>query len=188
MTARTFSPRFLFLTITILIAAFSRILPHPYNFTPIGAIALFGGALFPDKKVAFAIPLISMVLSDIFLQLISGIGWHNTILYVYGSFILITFIGIYLRRNICARNIILASLVSSILFFLITNFGVWVVSRFKGGLQGLIATYALGIPFYNNDIFGSFLFNTIAGDLFYCSVLFGGFYLVQLKFPALAKA
>lgn len=188
MNAISFTPRFLFLVIAILLAAFSRIFPHPPNFTPIAAMALFGGACFNDKRVAFIVPLISMALSDFTLHFISGIGWHSTILYVYASFILITCIGIYLRRNMCVRNVILGSLISSIIFFLITNFGVWATEGFTGGFSGLVTIYVLGIPFYNNDIFGSFLFNTVAGDLFYCAILFGSFYVARLKFPVLAKA
>lgn len=188
MNSGTFTPRFFFITIAILLAAFSRILPHPFNFTPIAAMALFGGACFTDRRLAFAVPLLSMAMSDIALQLIAGIGWHNTIIYVYVSFILITLIGMYIRHNVRTGNIIAASLISSILFFLITNFGVWAAGGFAGGLQGLAKTYALGIPFYNNEIFGSFFFNTVAGDLFYCGILFGSLYLAQLRFPALAKA
>lgn len=181
------TPRFLFIASAILLAAISRVLPHPFNFTPIAAMALFGGALLTDKRIAFIIPLLAMVISDLLLELISGIGWHNTILYVYASFVLITFIGIYMRKNLKAGNIILASLVSSILFFLITNFGVWAADGFKFGLSGLLTAYLAGIPFYNHELFGSFFFNTLAGDLFYCGILFGSFYFVRLKFPVLAK-
>ncbi|MEK6614790.1 MAG: DUF6580 family putative transport protein [Bacteroidota bacterium] len=179
---------FLFITIAILLAAISRVIPHPFNFTPIGAMALFGGVCFTDKRLAFILPLLAMFLSDYLLELVSGIGFHTTIIYVYASFVLITFIGIIIRNNIKAGNIILASLISSILFFLITNFGVWAAGGFEFGLSGLLTTYLAGIPFYNNEIFGSFFFNTIAGDLFYCGILFGSFYFARSKFPALAKA
>ena len=187
MKSTIFTPRFLFITIAILLAAISRVLPHPFNFTPIAAMALFGGACFADKRLAFIVPLLAMVLSDLILELISGIGWHNTILYVYSSFILITFIGIYIRNNARTGTIILASLISSILFFLITNGGVWATGGFQFGLGGLVTTLLRGIPFYNNELFGSFFFNTIAGDLFYCGILFGSFYFAKTKFPVLAK-
>ena len=186
MKSKFFAPRFLFITIAILLAAMSRVLPHPFNFTPIAAMALFGGALFTDKGIAFIIPLLAMILSDLLLELIAGIGWHNTIIYVYASFVLITCIGIYIRNNARTGNIILASLISSILFFLITNGGVWAASGFQFGFGGLLTTLLAGIPFYNNEIFGSFFFNTIVGDLFYCGILFGSFYFARLKFPALA--
>jgi hypothetical protein len=188
MNSKIFTPRFFYITIAILLAAFSRILPHPFNFTPIAAMALFGGACFSDKRLAFAVPLLSMAISDVVLQIIAGTGWHNTILYVYVSFLFITLIGITIRQNIRAGNIIACSLISSILFFLVTNFGVWATSGFEGGLAGLIGVYALGIPFYNNELFGSFFFNTVAGDLFYNGILFGSLYLAKLRFPILARS
>jgi hypothetical protein len=188
MSSRIFTPRFFFISTAILLAAFSRVLPHPFNFTPIAAMALFGGACLANKRVAFIVPLAAMFISDSILQMISGIGWHNTILYVYASFAVITGIGIYMRNNAKAGNIILASLISSLLFFAVTNFGVWAAGGFENGLAGLAATYLLGVPFHNNDILGSFFFNTIAGDLFWSGVLFGGFYLARLRFPVLAKA
>ncbi|HEY4799466.1 MAG TPA: DUF6580 family putative transport protein [Bacteroidia bacterium] len=182
MQSKLFTPRFLFVTFAIVIAAISRLLPHPPNFTPIGAMALFGGACLTNKRIALALPLIAMLISDIL------IGFHNTMIYVYASFVLITFIGIYIRRNAKTSAIILASLISSVLFFLITNFGVWAAAGFENGPAGLLSTYALGIPFFNHNLFGSFFANTIAGDLFWNGVLFGSLYFAKLRFPVLAKA
>ena len=182
MQSKIFTPRFLFVTFAIVLAAISRILPHPPNFTPIAAMALFGGACFTDKRFAFIVPLLAMFISDCIL------GFHNTIIYVYASFVLITIIGIYIRHNAKAGNIILASLISSILFFAITNFGVWAAGGFAMGMKGLLSTYFIAIPFFNHSVFGSFFANTIMGDLFYCGILFGSFYLAKAKFPKLAKA
>lgn len=180
MESKSITPKFLFVTIAILIAAISRVLPHPPNFTPIAAMALFGGACLSNKKFAFIIPLLAMFISDCI------IGFHNTMIYVYASFILITFIGNYIRSNSRAGNIILASLVSSILFFIITNFGVWASGGFELGMKGLINIYLIAIPFYGNSMFGSFFANTIMGDLFYCGILFGSLYFAKSKFSALA--
>jgi|ERR1035437_9828045 hypothetical protein len=188
MKATIFTTRFLFITCAIVIAAISRVLPHPPNFTPIGAMALFGGACFANKKFAFIIPVLAMFISDCVLQLISGIGFHNTMIYVYASFVLITFIGIYIRNNSKAGNIILASLISSVLFFVITNFGYWAAGGFAMGMRGLLNTYLIAIPFYSNSIFGSFFANTIIGDMFYCGILFGSLYFAKSKFPALRTA
>ncbi len=188
MKSKIFTPRFVFITIAILLAAISRVLPHPSNFTPIAAMALFGGACFADKRIAFIIPLLAMAISDLLLEFIAGIGWHNTLLYVYASFILITCIGIYIRHNAKAGNIILASLVSSMLFFVITNGGVWAASGFQFGLNGLATALLAGIPFYNNEFFGSFFLNTVMGDLFFSGILFGSLYFAQARFPALARA
>ncbi|HET7819819.1 MAG TPA: DUF6580 family putative transport protein [Bacteroidia bacterium] len=176
------SPKFLFITITIFLAALSRLLPHPFNFTPIGAMALFGGAYFSNKKLSFIIPLVAMFASDCL------IGFHNTILYVYVSFILITFIGIFISNKINAKNIILASLTSSFLFFIISNLGVWMSDSTSHGMIGLFNTYFAAIPFYNNEPLGSFLFNNILGDLFFNGVLFGSYYLAKTRYPLLARA
>jgi len=182
MSSKDFTPRFVFITTAIFLAALSRLLPHPFNFTPIGAMALFGGACFSNNKIAFSIPILSMLVSDCI------IGFHNTLLYVYASFMLITLIGMYLRHNAKAGNIIAASLISSLLFFIITNFGVWATDSTSHGLSGLISTYTLAIPFYTNDLFGNFFLNTIMGDLFFNGILFGALYLAKVKFPALVKA
>ena len=186
MNSRIITPRFLFISIAIVVAALSRLLPHPFNFTPIGAMALFGGTCFANKKIAFVFPLFAMFISDALLELFFGYGFHNTIIYVYASFVLITCLGIVIGNNVRTGKIIAASLISSILFFLITNFGVWAAGGFENGFSGLIATYLLGIPFYNHELFGSFFFNTIAGDLFWNGILFGSFYFAKAKFSALA--
>ncbi|MBI4947608.1 MAG: hypothetical protein HY840_14555 [Bacteroidetes bacterium] len=188
MKTSIFTPRFLFITATIILAAISRVLPHPPNFTPIGAMALFGGACFVNKKITFIIPLLAMFISDCILELIAGIGFHDTIIYVYASFALITLIGINIRNNAKANNIILASLISSVLFFAITNFGVWAATGFAFGMKGLLNTYIIAIPFYGNTPFGSFFVNTVIGDIFYCGILFGSLYLAKIKFPALRAA
>lgn len=187
MQSKIFTPRFIFISIAIIIAAISRMLPHPPNFTPIAAMALFGGACLADKRLAIIVPLLAMFISDcIYIPYSDSTGFHNTMIYVYASFILITCIGIYIRNNARSGNIVLASVISSVLFFLITNFAVWAASGFALGFSGLIATYVAGIPFYDNSIFGSFLLNTVMGDLFYNGILFGSLYLAKSRFPALA--
>ena len=144
-----------------------RLLPHAPNVAPIAAMALFGGA-YLDRKFALLAPLAAMFLSDIFL------GFHNTILFVYGSFLISGLIGLWLRKHKNPGNIILASIFSSIIFYLVTNFGVWLA----GGLYtkdatGLIQSYVMALPFFRN---------TILGDLFYTGLLFGGFELVLRGF------
>ena len=177
------TPKFIFIVSALVIAALSRLIPHPYNFTPIAGMALFGGALLNDKKLAVIIPLAAMFISDIF------IGFHDQMLGVYLSFIMISFIGFWLRSNNSAGKTILASLSSSLLFFLVTNFYCWMIyPMYSKDLAGLISAYTLAIPFYSNDVFGSFFVNTILGDLFYTSVLFGAYYLATFRFPVLAKA
>lgn len=158
----------------ILAAALSRLIPHPANFTPIAAMALAGGVYF-NKRIALVVPLAALIISDLF------IGFHNTILFVYGSFILIGLIGLWLKSHKKPLPIIGSSLLSSVLFFVITNFGVWVTGGgwfYPKTWQGLMECYALAIPFFRN---------TIVGDLIYTGVLFGLFELSKYALRSLEK-
>lgn len=168
----------------ILAAALSRLLPHPFNFTPIGAIALFGGAHFTRKSLAFVIPLAAMLLSD------SLIGFHGSMWAVYASFILTVGIGMGLLQKVTAGRVFGSAILASVLFFLITNFAVWygAGSFYPRNLAGLGACYLAGIQFYQQDFFGNLFFNTIMGDLFFTSALFGSFELLKKKIPALQIA
>lgn len=163
-------PRHEVLIAMILAAALSRLLPHPPNFAPIGALALFGGAQFADRRVAFLVPLAAMLLSDLCIGLYPHMGW------VYGSFALITCLGLWLRSHRRILPIAGASLLASSLFFLITNFGVWMNGTTTSGLAGLMACYVAAIPFFGN---------TLLGDGFYVLVLFGGFALLENRFVML---
>ena len=192
MQSKIFTPRFIFITIAILAAAMSRLLPHPPNFTPIAAIALFGGAGMTDKRFAFIIPLLAMFLSDCVLQVVSGIGFHNTMLFVYAFFAFTVWLGFALRENNTTGKTIFLSVVSALIFFVVTNLATWWFEGTNGApmyshnLQGLISCFVAAIPFYSNSIFGSFFLNTVLGDLFYCGVLFGALYFAKAKFPVLA--
>src|SRR5689334_13609970 len=111
------------LSATVLLAAFTRLIPHIPNFAPIGALAIFSGAFFKNKWLRFLIPLSAMFLSDIFL------GFHATMPFVYGAFILSTGLGtVFLKKTFDTKKLFSVSLLSSLLFFLITNFGVWLTS------------------------------------------------------------
>jgi hypothetical protein len=173
MNLTTITSRFWFITATIFIAAISRIFPHIPNFTPIAAMALFGGAYLNNKRLAFIIPGLAMLVSDLI------IGFHNTMIYVYVAFAITTFIGLGLHNRVKPQSLLVSSLASSVIFFLITNFGVWAADGMQNGANGMIDTYVLGIPFFRM---------TLLGDLFYNTILFGAFYLAQLRFPVLAKA
>lgn len=172
-----FTPRLKFVLALIGLAALSRLLPHPFNFTPIGAMALFAGTYISNKKHAFLLPVLTLLASDILLQLVNGSGFYRDMIFVYGSFALITGIGFLLRGREQRQTIMVASLVSSIAFFLITNFGTWLMWDIypKTG-AGLISCYIAGIPFFKG---------TIMGDLFYNLALFGSFALAKWRFPVL---
>jgi len=176
MKSTIFTPRFIFITTAILVAAISRLFPHIPNFTPIAAMALFGSVYFTDKRLAFIVPLIAMLISDIALEMITGWGFHNTLVYVYISFALTSAIGLLVKNSVSVISITIASIISSLLFFIITNFGVWAAAGFQLGFGGLVMTYTLGIPYFAP---------TLVGDLFFNGVLFGAFYLAQRKYPVL---
>lgn len=143
----------------ILLAVVARLVPHPPNFAPIGGLALFSGSHF-KKKIALLIPLAAMLISDVFL------GFHNTMIYVYASFFLAVLIGRLIKNNRW-RSLALASLTSSVLFFLITNFGVWLsYSMYPKTLAGLFQSYLMGLPFFRN---------TILSDFFYTFSFFYGY-------------
>jgi hypothetical protein len=162
----------------VLIAALSRLLPHPPNATPIMAMALFGGAMFERKWLGVVVPLLAMLLSDALL------GVHDTMLAVYGSFVLAWGIGMVLLRKPTFGRVLLASVLGSVLFFLITNFAVWYGSAFYPQTPaGLLACYTAGLAFYNQQ---SFFINSLLGDLFYGGLLFGTYALLQRRFPVLA--
>jgi hypothetical protein len=153
----------------IVIAAALRIAPHPWNFTPIGAMALFSGAILKDRRLAFLFPLLALFTGDIF------IGFHKLIPIVYASFLINVAIGLWLRDRRTVTRISLATLLGAIQFFLVTNFAVW---QFLGGYPhtagGLMACYVAGIPF---------LWNTLAGDAVYAVLLFGSFAFAERFLP-----
>ncbi|MDH7475986.1 MAG: hypothetical protein QHH09_00750 [Microgenomates group bacterium] len=135
----------------ILLTVFSRLAPHPANFTPVAAVALFSGANF-SSGWAFLIPLSAMFLSDFFL------GFHSTMIYVYFSFLIIFYLG-RLIKTASFRRIFFISVVSSVLFFLITNFGVWLTSgMYLKNLNGLIICYLNGLPFFRQTIVGDWVY------------------------------
>jgi hypothetical protein len=174
MNKNIFTPRFFFITIAILLAAMTRFLPHPPNFVPITAIALFGGAFFSNKKLAFLIPFAAMIISDLYL------GFHSTIWAVYLSFALIVIMGLRLQENKKVLPVVGTVLASSVLFFIITNFAVWLGSPFyEQSLSGLIYCYGLALPFFNYSLLA---------DVFYSTVLFGGFILAEKRILILKKA
>ena len=161
--------RLLALVSAIVAAAILRLVPHPPNFTPIGAMALFSGAYLGRRWTAFAAPFGGLILSDAIL------GFHSGMPYVYASVALIVVIGWAVQARITPLRIGLAAVASSVLFFVVTNFGVWLSSgMYPLTPSGLAACYAAAIPFFQN---------TLAGDLFYSALLFGGFALLERTVP-----
>jgi hypothetical protein len=167
-------PRLVALILVVLAAALTRLIPHPPNMTAIAAIALFGGAYFSDKWLAFLVPLTALFVSDLALG-----GFYRGMEVVYLSFALIVCIGLWLQKRRTVLPVAGAALASSVLFFVLTNFGVWASSGFyPATLDGLIACYTAALPFFTN---------TVMGDLFYTALLFGGFVLLESRFTVLQE-
>jgi hypothetical protein len=154
----------------IAIAAALRIAPHPWNFTPIGATALFSGAVLKDRRLAFLFPMLALFVGDVF------VGFHRLMPVVYASFLLSVAIGFWLRDRRTVARISLATVVGAVQFFVIADLGVWaLMSTYPHTLQGLLACYVAAIPF---------LWNMLASDAFYAALLFGGYALAERLVPA----
>jgi hypothetical protein len=162
--------RTLLALVLIVLAAALRIAPHPWNFTPVGAMALFSGAVLRDRRLVFFFPLLALFAGDLF------VGFHKLIPIVYASFLVNVAIGFWLRDRRTIGRIGLATLLGAIQFFIVTNFAVW---QFLGGFPhtaaGLVTCYIAGIPLF---------WNTLGGDAVYTTLLFGGFALAERVFPA----
>jgi hypothetical protein len=167
-------PRMLVVAGIVLGAAALRLAPHPMNFTPVGALALFSGAYFSSKRAALVVPLLSLMVGDILT------GFHRLIPFVYASFLVSVGIGFCLRRIKTVPRIGAATLASAVQFYLITNFALWAssIGSFPKNIDGLVACYIAGFPLF---------WNTLAGDAFYAALLFGVMALAARKLPLLEK-
>ncbi len=135
----------------LIIAGFAmRLVPHLPNFVPVVAIAIFAGA-YLNKRTAVILPLAIMVLSDLI------IGLHDVILYTWGSFLIIGIINTWMRNRVSVRNVFLSTVFSSLIFFVITNFGVW-LTWYPHTAQGLTDCYVKAIPFFRNSLLGNFAY------------------------------
>ena len=154
--------KILFITLFIIVAALMRLIPHPPNFVPITAIAIFAGVKFNNIKIAYAIPISIMLISDLF------IGFYSISLFVYLAFILIITYSSLIKKY-SLKNIIL----SSVMFFVITNFGVWLMGGYPKSIEGLVLCYTMAIPFFTNSIIA---------DLFFSAILYYGFEKIEKRY------
>lgn len=154
----------------ILLAVLSRLLPHAPNVAPITALALFSG-VYLDKRHAFLIPMAALLVSDFIIGFYAGMEW------VYGSFLAIGLIGLWLRKHPGVFSTIGATITGSVLFFVVTNFGVWISSpgMYPHTLEGFGMCYMAAIPFFRN---------TLLGDVAYVGSMFGLFEVVRRYTPA----
>lgn len=168
-----FKSRFAVLAGMVLMAGVARLIPHPWNVTPVAAMALFAGARFSNKGQAFLVPLCALFISDLV------IGFHATMPFVYAGFALIVGIGLWIRNKQGVTPVAGAVLTGAVMFFVITNFGHWMISpMYPKSLQGLFACYTAALPFFRN---------TLLGDAFYATLLFGSFALAEKRFPVLRQ-
>lgn len=145
-----------FLIIYTVIAIVLRIIPHPPNLAAIGALALFAGA-YSSKKWALFIPVVAMGISDI----IVGLYDWGLMATVYGSFLVIALLGLWVKKHITPARVTTASFVSSIVFFLTTNAAVWAFSPwYAKNFGGLLDSYTLALPFFRNTLAGNLIFTT----------------------------
>jgi hypothetical protein len=166
-------PRFAVLMVMILVATALRLIPHPPNFTPLTAMALFGGACFTDKRAAFLVPLTALFFSDLFL------GFYTGMPVVYGAFALTVCLGFWLRHQRNASRVIGASIAGAMMFFILTNLGVWAFDAlYPKTMGGLVDCYVMAIPF---------LGNTVLSSLLYSAMLFGGLALAESRFMGLRE-
>ena len=171
-------------TVLILMAAATRLLPHPPNMTAVGAMALFGGAYFSNRFTAVLMPLVALFLSDLFLNNVvyaaytggKFVWFYDGALWIYGSVAAAALIGAAMLRHVSVKNVVVSSLFCSLLFFIVTNYGVWSSGAMypKTG-AGLAACYTAALPFFGNSLVGDLLFSA------FCSAVLlgrnGGFQL-----------
>lgn len=166
-------PKLLFGTVLVILCIFARFIPVAPNFTPILAIALFSGAIFSNKRIALLIPIIAMFISDLV------IGLHSTMFAVYLSCTIIAILGIKMKK-INLKNVLINSLAGAIIFFIITNFAVWVAGWYGYTFEGLINCYIAAIPFFRY---------TLVSIIAYGIILFGTYYFAEkyILSPSISK-
>lgn len=180
------SAKTLFVSAAIIFAALSRLLPHIPNFTPIAAMALFGGAMLNNKKAAYLLTFAALLLSDV---LVNALLYNDYdflkylaepfVWAVYFSFGFTVWMGISMQHQIQVNKVAFYSLSSSLLFWVVTNFACWPNNPlYTQDLNGLINCFVAAIPFLGN----------IVGDLFYNTLLFGTLFLASRRIPALVRA
>jgi hypothetical protein len=168
----------------ILAVALTRLLPHPPNFSPVEAMALFGGAYFSKRAWAVWAPLLALFVSDLALGLLMGGEYFSYFVsagfwLVYATVALLSVLGFGLRGRVSAMRVGGFGLLGATIFFMVTNFGVWYGSAFyPQSAAGLAAAYTAGLPFFQNGILGT---------LFYALVLFGSYALIKQRAPGLVQ-
>jgi len=158
---------FLITLLLILIGVGLRFLPHPPNFSPVLTVALFGGVYF-SRKIAFILPIAVMAISDIFI----GPYGFSLMAFVYGSFLLCVMLGFWLKKHKKWQTVLGSSILSASIFFVLTNFAVWVFTPwYIKTISGLIQCFLMALPFFRMTLFG---------NLFYAIIFFGTYEMVEI--------
>ena len=144
----------------ILVLSFSRVIPHPWNFTPILAVGIFSGFYFKNFILSLFIVVFSMFLGDLYL------GFHSTMFFTYISLAVAVVIGLFIK-HFKFTEILFSGLASSVCFFIITNFGAWLtLEMYEKNFTGLLQSYVLAIPFFHNTLISTFLYLIVLKLLF----------------------
>jgi hypothetical protein len=179
----------------VVLAALTRLVEHPPNFWAGTALALFGAAYLPSRKLALVVPVVAVVLSDLWLEVLTRMGWvtgwmvsgrgfHPMMWVIYGTTVLIALLGFTLRKHRTIPAVAGVTLLGSVIFFVVTNFGVWCLdpyypqTLYPRTAAGLWECYFYALPFFRNQLLG---------DAFYVGLMFGGFALAERRIPALAQ-
>jgi hypothetical protein len=169
----------------IIVSAIFRILPHLHNVTPLAAMGIFGAAYLKNRWQAFLIPFLALFCSDLYLNNVVYAGMYDTnetvwitSPWIYAAFGLLILASQTILKNVKTQNVVLASVASSLIFFIVTNLGTFIeTTMYPKTAEGLVACFIAAIPFFGN---------TMMGDLFFCGVLFGIYEFVKIKLPKLA--
>jgi hypothetical protein len=165
--------RFFITALLIVLGVVWRITPHPWNFAPVGAIALFAGATFDNRRAAYLVPLVTMFIGDAFM------GFHSLMPVIYATYALIVAVGMLLRERRSVPAIAAGAMASATLFFIITNFAVWGSGiTYPRTLEGLVACYVAAIPYFER---------TLMSDLLFSAFFFGAFALAERRLAVVAK-
>jgi hypothetical protein len=184
-----FTPGTLVLCGMVAFTVIYRLLVHfaagalPWNFTPVEATALFGGAYFADRRLGVAIPLIAMIIADCVIAFTLPAAWVRdwlgTLPFVYICIVMTAVGGFALRGKVSAPRVAIGAVTSAVLFFLVTNFATWLTARPDAGAActgTLTACYDAGIPFFKGTLYGA---------LFWSALLFGGFAMLGRRWNVL---
>lgn len=174
----------------VLFAAMSRLFPHPDNMTPTVAICLMSVAFIKNNYLKFVVPALAIVFSDFLLDQVTGYGFHSSTGLVYGAFALVMLIGVFLLKKVSVFRTIIASVSSSVVFYLVTNFALFytaspvnnpAMAAYRHDISGILSSYEAGLPFFRN---------MLLGDLLFCGILFGAYYVVSkaLKVGSMIEA